>query len=143
MERLIEFAGNHLFLVTLFIAILSLLIWNLYGSVISGATLLEPAEVTRMINRDHAMVLDIRPPGDFETGHVLNAINIPNADLNERLKELDKYQQKSLIVYCENGTVTNQAIRILKSNGFEKIYGMKGGLAGWKNATLPVARGKA
>ena len=142
MERLIEFAGNHLFLVTLFVAILMLLMWSLSGSVFSGATQLEPAEAIRMMNHEHAMILDIRVPADFEAGHVLNAINIPHSELSERLKELNKYQQKPLIVYCENGAVTTQAMRSLKAGGFEKIYGMKGGLIAWRNAALPVARGK-
>ena len=62
MERLIEFAGNHLYLVTLFIAILMLLLWNLYGSLLSGTTQLEPGDVIRMMNQDHAAVLDIREP---------------------------------------------------------------------------------
>lgn len=141
MERLIEFAGNHLFLVTLFIAILTLLVWNLYGSVISGITQLEPVDVIRMMNHDHAVVVDIRAPADFEAGHVLNAISVPHKELNERLKELNKYQQKPLIVYCENGSVTPHALRTLKAAGFEKAHGMKGGIAAWRNATLPVTRG--
>lgn len=142
MERLIEFAGNHLYLVTLFIAILMLLLWNLYGSLLSGTTQLEPGDVIRMMNQDHAAVLDIRAPGDFEAGHILNAINIPNDELNDKRKELNKYQQKPLIVYCENGTVSTHAIRLLKAGGFEKVFGLKGGLAAWRNATLPLARGR-
>lgn len=142
MERLIEFTGNHLYLVTLFIAILMLLLWNLYGSLLSGISQLEPGDVVRMMNRDHAAVVDIRLPADFEAGHILNAINIPQGELGEKQKELGKYQQKPLVVYCENGSTSTQAIRLLKAGGFEKVYGLNGGLAAWRNAALPLARGK-
>ena len=142
MERLIEFAGNHLFLVTLFISILTLLIWNMYGSAITGATLVEPAEVIRMINHEHAVILDIRSSTDYETGHVLNAINIPDTELNDRLKELGKYQKKPIVVCCANGALTGSIMRVLKTGGFEKVFGMKGGLTAWRNASLPVTREK-
>ena len=141
MERLIEFAGNHLFLVSLFFAILLLLVWNLYGSILAGITQLEPVDVIRMMNHEHAAVMDIRSSADFESGHILNAMNVPDSDLNQKMKELGKYQKKPLIVYCENGSVTSHAIRSLKTGGFENVYGLKGGIAAWRNATLPLARG--
>ena len=55
MERMLEFAGNHLFLVSLFFALLILLIWNLFGGLIGGILRIEPAEMTRLMNRggDH------------------------------------------------------------------------------------------
>ena len=74
MERMLEFAGNHLFLVSLFFALLTLLIWNLFGGLLSGIMRVEPAEMTRLMNRDHALVVDVRKEEDFRAGHVLHAI---------------------------------------------------------------------
>ncbi|MBI2994335.1 MAG: rhodanese-like domain-containing protein [Gammaproteobacteria bacterium] len=143
MERIPEFIGNHLFLVTLFIAILALLLWNLFGATLTGVAQLEPAEATRMINREGALILDVRPAAEFQEGHVLNAVNIPEAELSSRQKELEKHKDKPVIACCGNGSASTRAVSQLKAGGFEKPYCLRGGLTAWRSAGLPVTRGQA
>jgi len=140
MERMLEFAGNHLFLVSLFFALLILLIWNLFGGLISGIMRVEPAEMTRLMNREHALVVDVRKEEDFRAGHVLHAINIPDADITARQKELEKARNKPLIVYCDNGGVSLNTARRLKALGFKNVQSLNGGMASWRSAGLPVAK---
>lgn len=143
MERIPEFIGNHLFLVTLFVAILALLLWNLFGSALTGVIQVEPAEATRMINREGAVVLDVRPAEEFQAGHVLNAVNIPEPELATRREELDKHKDRPLIAYCANGAASTRAVSQLKAGGFEKPYCLRGGLSAWRSAGLPVTRAQA
>lgn len=143
MERIPEFLGNNLFLFTLFMAILALLLWNLFGAALTGVTQVEPADATRMINREGALILDVRPGTEFQEGHILNAVNIPEAELTSREKEIEKHKGKPIIACCHNGSASARAASRLKAGGFEMPYCLKGGLMAWRSAGLPITRGPA
>ena len=140
MERLPEFIGNHLFLVSLFVSLLMLLIWNFYGGALAGVKQVIPAELTRLINREDGIVVDLRSPADFGNNHILNALSIPESELENRTKELEKYTKQPVIFYCASGTVSNKAARTLTGQGFEQVYCLKGGLPSWQNANLPLTK---
>lgn len=140
MERLPEFIANHLILVSLFVAILALLLWNIFGSSLSGLSKIGPAEVTRLMNHEKALLLDLRNAADFSTGHILSARNIPAAELEGRQKELQKHKKNPIILCCNRDSDGIKAGRILKFAGYEKLYSLKGGLESWRNANLPVTR---
>lgn len=142
MERLIEFIGNNLLWVTLWLAILTLLLWNLFSNMILGISQIESNEVTRLINHQHAAVIDVRLPADYEGGHILAAINIPESELQSRKKELEKLRKKPLVVYCQNGTASTRFVRLLKADGFN-VSCLKGGLLSWQKAGMPLTRGKS
>lgn len=142
MEKLPEFIANHLFLVSLLVAISSLLFWNLFFSAM-GSSQIVPSEVTRLINHEDAEVLDIRSVEDFANGHIINAVNIDAKTLGEKEKELDKYKDKTVIICCGQGQESIRVARSLKMKGFEKLYSLKGGLSAWQNASLPLTKGKS
>ncbi len=142
MEKLPEFIANHLFLVSLFVAISSLLFWNIFFSAM-GASQIVPAEVTSLINHEDAELLDIRSAKDFEKGHIINAVNIDMATLGDREKELNKYKDKTVVICCAQGQESIRVARNLKTKGFEKLYSLKGGISAWQNANLPLTKGKA
>lgn len=140
MERLPEFIGNHIILVTLFIAILAVLVWNLFGTAISGIDQITPAELTRLMNRENAVVIDVRSLDEFGEGHILNSRNIPEAELQSRQKELDKLKSNPMVACCSSGVSSPKIARSLKTMGYEKIYVLKGGILAWQNANLPLIR---
>jgi rhodanese-related sulfurtransferase len=140
MERLPEFISNHLFLVSLLISLLMLLIWNLYGGVLSGVKQIIPAELTRLINHEKAIVVDVRSVEDYKNSHILNALNIPDAELEDRKKELDKYTKQPVIFYCGSGAVSARMARTFLSQGFEQVFCLKGGLPSWTGANLPLSK---
>ena len=142
MERLPEFVANHLFLFSLLLSILMLLMWNIYGDVLSGVKMLLPDEVTRLINREDAQVIDIRPQKDFETGHIIDAINMNVDDIATQLDKLKKYKDKGIIFCCTSGTVSVKEVRKLMVEGFEKVYCLRGGIMAWQNASLPLTKGR-
>jgi len=142
MEKIPEFITNHLFLVSLFVAISSLLFWNIFFSAM-GSSQIVPAEVTRLINHEHAEVLDIRSAEDFANGHIINAVNIDVASLGDREKELNKYKDKTVVICCAQGQESIRVTRSLKIKGFDKLYSIKGGINAWQNANLPLTKGKA
>ena len=141
MERFPEFVANHLFLFSLLAAILMLLIWNLFGDVLSGIKMLLPAEVTRLINSEDARVIDIRPQADFEKGHILDAINISADQLGSQLDKLKQYKEQGIILCCTSGVTATKEARKLMNEGFDKVYCLKGGIQAWQNANLPLTKG--
>ena len=140
MEKIPEFIANHLFLFSLMIGILMLLLWNIFGNSVSGVQELTPMEATRKMNHEKAIILDVRSEKDFAEGHILNAMNIPFEKLHEQNKELTKQKDRPLILCCRMGTDSVRAARLLKQQGIEKLYCLKGGLQAWSNASLPLLR---
>lgn len=67
-----------------------------------------------------AVILDVRTKDEFQSGHVRNSINMPLDNLQPNLKKLDK--NKPIITCCASGARSASAERILKSNGFDKVY---------------------
>lgn len=140
MEKIPEFIANHLFLFSLLIGILMLLLWNIFGNSVSGVVELTPMEATRKMNHEKAIMLDVRPEKEFAEGHILNAVNIPMDKLTEQNKELMKHRERPLILCCRMGTDSVRAARLLKQQGIEQLYSLKGGLQAWRSASLPLVR---
>lgn len=102
-----------------------------------------PAQATMLINREDALVLDVREVGEFIEGHLPDARNIPAAKLSERIGELEKFKDKAIVVCCASGMRSNKACAELKKQGFAKISNLAGGVDAWVGAGYPVKKGKA
>lgn len=120
-------------------------------AVISGAALLWPAlaprgkrvtplQATQMINRGKTTIVDVRSTEEFATGHVRDAKHIPLADLSNRIGELDKSKNRTVVVVCQTGARGDKAARQLQAAGFDDVHSLEGGLAAWKAAGLPVTK---
>jgi rhodanese-related sulfurtransferase len=142
MSQLIEFIGNHGLLVGAFVGVLAMLIWNIIGDAISGIESVPPLQAVGLINHENALILDVREANEFESAHIINALHISVGSLGNNLAKLDKYRQQPIVVGCASGNRSSHACRILKKNGFEKVYNLKGGMLAWQSAGLPTAKGK-
>ena len=140
MERLPEFVANHLFLVMLFISILILLMWNIFGTAVTGIRQVNPAKLTQLMNREDAIVVDLRSADDYSANHILNAISIPDSDIQDRKGELDKHKANPVVLCCATGSTSARIARVLKMDGFEKVFSLAGGIASWRNANLPLTK---
>ena len=139
MQQLLEFVGNNLIWVSLWFALLIFMIWNQFGHLIQGVIQIEPMEATRLINHEHAVVIDIRKPEEFANGHVINALNIGIEELAGKKTEIEKMKKKPIIVYCQNGTLAPGFVKRLKAEA-PAVFCLKGGIASWQRAALPLSR---
>lgn len=137
MQRVLEFVANHWELVGIFAFFLLALLWD--NNKRAGASV-SPAEATLKINKDKALVLDIREAKEFGAGHLVNAVNIPFAKLAERMSELDKYKERPIILVCKSGQTVGVAAKMLRDKGFNTLR-LSGGMLEWSNQNLPVVRG--
>jgi rhodanese-related sulfurtransferase len=135
----IQFVKDNLLLFAIAFISGAMLLWPLIRRGTGGpwATTLE---ATQMINRQDAPVIDVREDAEFAKGHIVGARHIPLAQLEARAKELQKYKSKPVIVCCETGNRSSAAMATLKKLGFENVYNLSGGYAGWQQAGLPVEK---
>lgn len=90
-------------------------------------------EAQELIKKDSdVLILDVRTPAEYKSGHIPNAINIPHNTLIIRLNEIEKYKDKNILVHCQSGGRSSIAVQILEQQGFNKIYHMKNGFGAWK-----------
>ena len=116
----------------------------LFDTIRNGARkdALSPIEATLLINREDAVLIDVRDAGEFSGGHIPNARHFPLADLERRIGELEKFKSRPLILYCASGARSNSALAQLKKAGFERIYNLRGGLQEWERTGQPISRKK-
>jgi rhodanese-related sulfurtransferase len=138
MDQLLEFVGHHPVLFSALGVVAVLLILNEMSHLVTGEKRVTPQEAVRLINDKHALVLDVRTPADFKKGHIINAVNLPQAKLGERLGEIGKDTTRPIVVVCALGGVSAQATLTLKKAGYTEVYPLKGGLNSWLSASLPV-----
>lgn len=140
MDRLIEFLGNHPFLTLAFVAILGLLVGNELLRFTRKYKELGPSAIVPVMNRDDAVVIDVREPNEYREGHLANAELIPLGELNQKLDKLAKHKDQPVVVYCRSGNRSARACRMLAKHGFEDLYNLAGGILAWENEKLPVKR---
>lgn len=126
-------------------------IWLIAIAVISGGGLIWPIlqrrgsdvsllQATQLINQGKSVILDVREPAQFATGHMRDAKNIPLKELPNRLPELDRFKSKTVIVVCQAGAGSARAASRLKKAGFDQVVSLQGGLAAWQGQGLPLAK---
>ena len=141
MDTYLEFAGNHTLLVTALFFSFFLLVFTELRRKAAGLINVEPPEAVKLINAD-AKVIDLRTADAFARGHIVNAKNIPFDELQANPGRLDKWKSKPIIAVCDAGITSTKAVNFLRKYGVESVYGLKGGMNGWTQASMPVVTGK-
>ena len=136
LAKFLEFITAHYVLSGTFIVLVVLLI--VQQSRNAGRNL-SSRELTAMVNRDEAFILDIRPKKEFSTGHIAGSVNISNDQLKDKMVELDKHKDKTIIVVCASGLNAGAACAELKKAGFTAAR-LSGGITGWRSENLPVVK---
>jgi rhodanese-related sulfurtransferase len=136
----IEFLSQHILLVALIAVSGGMLVWPLFNGAAAGAKQIGTLEATRLINGGDAVIVDVRESSEFASGRIPKSKNFPFADLSKRLSELDKFKSRPVVVTCASGSRSAGAIRMLKAAGFGDLYLLRGGLAAWREASLPVEK---
>ena len=137
MDRLFEFISNHPVLVGTFLLLLALFIRN---EMRRGGKTVTPQQLVDRVNRESAIVVDVRDRKEFEAGHIVNAINIPYASLQTRIDELRKFTEQPVIIACSMGQHSGAAGTMLRKQGFKDVSRLGGGMVEWRNQNLPVTR---
>lgn len=144
MDQIIEFATSTPLISILSIAwvgLIVLIIYSFVGAALSPIKQLSTHDATLLMNKEDAVVLDVRAPNEFKAGHILGSKQLKPEELkNGNFTKLEKSKDKPIIVVCAMGmTAKKTAAQLLKA-GFEKVTVLKGGMNAWQSASLPVSK---
>ncbi len=142
MQQFLDYVAHHPVLVgaTVLLA-LAALAYEL-SKARSGGQAVGPIEAVRLLNQG-ALLLDVRSKDQFDAGHVIDARNVPSADLAQSVETLRKYRDKPVITCCETGMTASATARTLRAQGFSKVASLRGGLQAWRAENLPLVRADA
>ena len=98
-----------------------------------------PKEVQELLNKDQAIVIDVREPEEYNTIHIKEAINIPLGSISKA--DIDKYTNKNIVIHCKSGMRSMQACQKLDflDDSVEK-FNLEGGIQAWEKAGLEVVK---
>ena len=115
--------------------------------VVSGLLLILPnrskkiisvKESVVLINRQPTILVDVRNANEFTLGRIDNSLNIPLDQLAENIDKLKKNPNKTILVYCQKGFRSSQAVKILNKLGIDSAVSIEGGLDAWQKDNLPI-----
>lgn len=100
-------------------------------------------ELTLMMNKQDAKVVDVRGKEEFKKGHIVDSINVPLSEIkNNQATSLEKFKTSPIILVCNAGVTSSQAAQLLVKQGFENVHNLKGGMGDWQSANMPVVKSK-
>ena len=94
----------------------------------------------QIMNKQGALLLDVREPDEYSAIHAPDAKLIPLGQLNARLKEIEAYKDKPIVVMCRSGRRSAQAVSLLKEAGYTQVSNVKGGIVAWEGSGLAVIK---
>ena len=142
-QDLLAFAERHLYLSLALVGLTVALIYTEVARLFRGYKALRPAELTGLINRDNALVIDLSASSDFEKGHIPGSKSVQPSQFDPESKLLAGAKQLPVVAVCRNGQASADAAKRLKKAGFEQVYWLEGGIQAWQHADLPLVKGRA
>ena len=139
MDQFFEFVANHWILSGAFVALLVAFFVNEMKRTGQSVT---SQELVNLVNREKAVVVDVRDATEYSSGHITDAINIPHTALQTRLNELEKFKERPVVVVCKMGQHAGSMGTILKKAGFKHVAKLKGGLSSWRAENMPLVKGR-
>ena len=136
--ELIQFLQNELLLSGTLLALIILLIVNIYGDKFRKYAVVDTHAAVSLMDDDELIILDVREEKERSSGFINNDINIPMSQVKNKMGSLDK--SKNILVYCKSGTRSDQISGFLSKNEFQNVSSLKGGFNAWQKAELPIQK---
>ena len=99
---------------------------------------LNVSEFSQKITEPDVIILDVRTPEEFASGHIEGALNIDfnSGDFANEITRLNP--SENYAIYCRSGSRSGQAASIMHKAGFHDVSNLNGGVIDWTNAGLPL-----
>lgn len=136
MDQLLEFVSANTLLAAGTVAMALAVIFNEVRIKTTGLAAVPAAQVVRLINGG-AKVVDVRDKESFDRGHIVESINIPAAEVPDKLIQKLK-KAKSIVLVCDTGTRSGQLVASLRKQGLETVFSLQGGIGAWQRENLPT-----
>jgi len=140
MTDFIQFATDNMMLSSAWLVVAVVLLSVQLKHMAQGPTSITSQMLTNLVNREDAVVVDIRGQAEFSKGHIQGALNIPLTKIKENAKDLEKYQGRPIIMVCTNGIQVAGACDALRKEGIGQVHKLAGGMTSWVGDNLPVVK---
>ena len=135
-----QFVAHNWYLFVALFAVLFMLIYGPLRQRMSGVQRISTPEAVRLLNHEKAVIVDVREPDEYRSGHIPNAINVPLSGFGGSLGQLEKYKSRPVIVCCRTSQRSARAALTLRQNQFANVQVLAGGITGWQGDSLPVEK---
>jgi rhodanese-related sulfurtransferase len=89
-------------------------------------------EANKVISENNDIaILDVRTQKEYLAGHIPGALLMPVGEMASRISEIEKYNEKPVLVYCASGGRSPLAVKLLLKNNFKNIYHLNSGISKW------------
>ena len=105
-----------------------------------GYRAIGPAQLTALINRENALVVDVSAPADFERGHVIGSRSVAMSQFDPENKQLAPAKTLPVVLVCKAGDSASTAAKRLRKAGFSHVSVLEGGVQAWQGADLPLVK---
>ena len=142
-QEILDFAGRSPTLSIAFVGLSLALVVTEAARLFRPYKALSPAQLTALINREDAVVVDLSAAGDFEKGHIAGSRNAQASAFGPEHKLVAGVKGRPVVIVCRTGQTASGAAAKLAKAGFEHVYLLEGGVAAWQQADLPLVKGRA
>lgn len=118
---------------------LSIILW-FRSELNRGGPKVDCNQLTNLVNKKSACLLDVRPKSEFETGAIAGSFNIPFEELDKRHDEMLKEKDNPIILICKMGRNASIASEKMKSFGYQETLILQGGISTWQQEGLPLVK---
>lgn len=139
MNELLHHFTQHVYLTAGTMLVLVALLVTEFRLAASSFAAVSPQEAVLLANRG-ALLLDVRSAEAYAAGHLASARNLPSSAIADGARQLDRWKEKPVVVYCDTGLTSGAAARHLQRIGFTQVKNLRGGLAAWRADNLPVVK---
>ena len=141
-DELLAFAGRHPMLSAGLVLLTLALIYTEIARLLRPFKALRPAELTALINREDALVVDLSATADYERGHIAGSRNVAASGFGPDHKLVAGHRERPIVLVDRTGMASGPMAARLKKAGFANVYVLDGGIAAWQQADLPLVKGR-
>ena len=142
MQKFLIFVSEQWLLITLLAAAVATLAWlenRRAGKSISTH------ELITLVNRDQAVIIDLRDKASFDSGHIVGATNVPFSQWQSQHATggntaLQQHGDKSLVLVCKLGQQSSHVAKRIQTENGPTVYRLAGGLSEWQHAQMPLVK---
>lgn len=139
MQEYIQFFSNNPMLSIAWVVIAAMLVHSVIKDKISGFKSVATQDAILLINKQNALIVDVRANDEYKKGHIVDAKNITLSQIEQgNFTEIENKKETPIIVVCETGARSSSAANKLVKAGFTQVYNLATGMSGWTAANLPT-----
>ncbi|MDM0120469.1 rhodanese-like domain-containing protein [Variovorax arabinosiphilus] len=133
-----KFIVDNWMLILIAVSSGAMLAWPLIRGTGGGSLTAQGA--VQLINRERAVMIDVRDAAEYAAGHATGARNVPLDQLEQKLPGTVKNKSVPVLLMCATGARAQRALATAKKLGYEQAQVVGGGLKSWKDANLPIEK---